>query len=323
MVRYPSGGPYPVHAVQADVGLGKSSETRRLCANRLRELRAAGDQRTIAFAVPTAKLGYEQVEKFQALPEAVGLIARIRLGREQPDPEHPDFADPTIPDKQKAAMCRDLDAVTDARAAMLNVQTAVCQRRNRDGSVRAECAHFSSCGYQRQRGAPADLWIVAHEHLFLEKPKEIGDLVLVVVDEAAWDAGLIGHEGRHINLPLDTVRYETTAIDNADATARLRVLRAQLADVLDAHPDGPLSRPALLAASFTEAKAREASTLEWRRKINVEIWPGMQRDVRKERVKAAEANATILRFSLMWDAIAASRSPERPVGIGLGCSGDR
>ena len=79
--------------------------------------------------VPTAKLGHEQVEKFQALPEARGLIARVRLGRERPDPDHPDFADPTIPDKAKTRMCRDLDAVADAQEAMLDVQSAVCRQR--------------------------------------------------------------------------------------------------------------------------------------------------------------------------------------------------
>ncbi len=301
--------PCPVHAFRAGVGLGKSTAARRRAAIRLHELRAAGDTRTIAFAVPTAKLGHEQVEKFQALPEAQGLIARVRLGRERPDPDHPDFADPAIPDRGKTRMCRDLDAVADAQEAMLDVQSAVCRQRKPDGST-AECPHCSVCGYQRQRHARADLWFMAHEHLFLEKPVEIGDPVLVIVDEAPWDAGLIGHDGRHINLPTHTVRHGDTTIQNYRiATARLDFLRTRLADVLDAHPDGPLNRAALLKADFNVANAGEARALEWRRKVEVKMWPGMPRGDRKEAAKAAEANKTIWRLVLLWRAVAALVAP--------------
>ena len=299
-------GPYPVHAIQADVGLGKSTVTRRWSAMRLQELRAVGDKRTIVFAVPTAKLGREQVEKFLMLPEASGLTARVRLGRERLDPETPGLT-----------MCRDLDAAADAQEAMLDVQTAVCRQRNQDGSVRAECIHFAICGYQRQRRERADLWFMAHEHLFLRKPIEIGDPALVIVDEAPWDAGLIGHEGRHVSLPVDTVRHGDTTIANADlATERLSFLRTRLADVLDGHPDGPLARSALLAADFTVENSSEARALEWQRKVDVQMWPGMPREDRKAAVKAAKANKTIWRLSLVWRAVAALVAPDGPTASG-------
>jgi putative DNA primase/helicase len=297
---------YPVHAIRADVGLGKSTEARRWCAIRLQELRASGDQRTIVFAVPTAKLGHEQVKKFHALPEACGLSARVRLGRERPDPEAPG-----------QAMCRDLDAVADAQEAMVDVQTAVCRQRHADGSTRAECTHFSVCGYQRQRRARADLWFVAHENLFLKKPVEIGDPMLIIVDESPWDAGLIGHDGRHIVLPVDTVRHGETAIENAVlAAVRLRFLRTRLADALDVHSDGPLTRAALLAADFTSSNADEARALEWQRKIDVEMWPGMPRMDRKEAAQAAKANNIIWRLALLWRAVAALVAPDGPEASG-------
>lgn len=310
-------GPYPVHAIKADVGLGKSTVTRRWSAIRLRELRAAGDKRTIVFAVPTAKLGREQVEKFQALPEAHGLVARVRLGRERPDPEHPDFTNSAIPDNAKTRMCRDLDAVADAQEAMLDVQTAVCIKRNADGATNAQCPHFGVCGYQRQRRQRGDLWFMAHEHLFLTKPAEIGDPAVIIIDEAPWDAGLIGHEGRHISLPVDTVRHGDTTIPNASlTTARLGFLRTRLADVLDTHPNGPLARGALLAADFSVANCTEARALEWQRKIDVKMWPGMPKKDRKEAAKAAKANKTIWRLSLMWRAVASLVAPDGPVASG-------
>ena len=54
-------------------------------------------------------------------------------------------------------MCRDLEAVDDARAVMLSVQETVCRRRLPDGST-AECPFYAACGYQKQKrrrhGAP-------------------------------------------------------------------------------------------------------------------------------------------------------------------------
>jgi hypothetical protein len=100
------------------------------------------------------------------------------------------------------------------------------------------------------------------------------------------------------------------------ATARLSFLRARLADVLDKHPDGPLARAALLAADFSVENSTDARALEWQRKIDVKMWPGMPRKDRKEAAKAAKANKTIWRLSLMWRAVAALVAPDGPSASG-------
>ena len=300
-------GPYPVHAIMADVGLGKSTETRRRAATRLHEMRAAGDDREIVFLVPTAKLGHEQVERFTALPEAVGLVARVRLGREQPDPQAPG-----------ETMCRDLDAVVDAQEAMMPVFSSACRQRDpTTGQVAHQCRYFGVCGTQRQRRQRADVWFLAHEHVYLAKATEVGDPALVIVDEAPWDAGLIGDEGHHIALAVDAVRRGDTKIpDAALATVRLAFMRHRLADVLDRHEDGPLTRAAMLAADFTEANAGEARGLEWRRKIEVEMWPGMPVRDRKAAAKAGAVNKRIWRLDLMWRAVGALVAPAGPTASG-------
>lgn len=298
-------GPPPVHAINVDLGVGKSTAARRAVAIRLTEMRSRDDKRAVVFAVPTAKLGHEQVELFRALPEAAGLVARVRLGRERPDPETADHT-----------MCRDLEAVRDAQAAMVSVQTSVCQSRGADGETTAECQFFSQCGYQRQRRQKADLWFVAHESLFLRKPLEIGEVAIVIVDEAPWHAGLIGHDGLHIQLSLDSIRQPCSIPDAAAETALLQGHRARLADLLGKHPDGPLTREAVLSAGFTVESTGEARVLEWRRKTDTNIWPGMPAKQRKDAAEAAAENRTIKRLDIMWRAVAALARDDGPAASG-------
>ena len=81
--------------------------------------------------------------------------------------------------------------------------------------------------------------------------------------------------------------------------------------MLDAHPDGPLNRAALVAADFSKTNAGEARALEWRRKVKVKMWPGMPRKDRKEAAKAAQENKIIERLALLWRAVAALRGAGR------------
>ena len=231
----------PVHAIRVDTGLGKSHAARRAAALQLRQMRAAGDQHTVAFAVPTHALGAEQVALFSALPEAAGLRAAVWRGREASDPEQP-----------AQAMCRDLAAVDDARAAMADVQSAVC-RRVVDGKA-IECPHFSACGYQRQRGVKADLWFIPHELLFSAKPAAVGEPALVVVDESVWQAGLI--EAR--DIALDALAQDDAVAGDDLASERLRFLRHRFLDAIRDLPDGPLPWSAVDAADITPATAGEA-----------------------------------------------------------------
>ena len=289
----------PVHAIRVDTGLGKSHAARRAVALRLQQMRAAGDLHTVAFAVPTHALGAEQIALFNALPEAAGLRAAVWRGREASDPEQP-----------AQAMCRDLAAVDDARAAMADVQTAVC-RRVVDGKA-IECPHFSACGYQRQRGAKADLWFIPHELLFSAKPAAVGDPALVVIDESVWQAGLI--EAR--DIALGALEQDDAVAGDALASERLRFLRHRLLDAIRGLPDGPVPWSTIDAADITPATAGEAEMLEWRRRVDPAIYPGMPAAARKEAARAAVANKTIRRLVRLWDALKALTRPDGPAASG-------
>ena len=298
-------GPPPVQAVRAEVGLGKSSVTRQGVARLLRRMRAEGDPRTVAYAVPTHKLGAEQAAAFQALPDAraSGLQAAIWRGRKQPDPTTPGHK-----------MCRDLDAVADAQAALMDPQTSVC-RRIRDGNE-LKCPFFDTCGYQRQRRSRADVWFVPHELLFSKKPSALGDLALVVVDEAAWQDGLVGQSGPHIQLSLDDLAQDVTIPSDPIGTQQLNFLRLLLHETLQHLSDGPVPRKPILAAGFTVESGTDGHKLEWSRKADAEIYPGMPAGERKAAARAAQANRLIRRCAMLWQAIEALARDDGPTASG-------
>lgn len=298
-------GAPPVHAVRADVGSGKSAATRRAMAGMLRRMRANGDKRAAAFVVPTHVLGAEQARLFEAEPDAVaiGLHAAIWRGREAADPDRPG-----------KTMCQDLDAVADAREALADPQTSVCRKAGVDG-VR-ECRFFGECAYQAQRRAKPDLWFAAHEMLFLPKPSSFGDLIVVIVDESAWQDGLIGADGNHSQLSLDTLDQYDEVPGQSIASHRLHSLRKALHDALASLPDGPVPRSAILAANIGPDAASEARKIEWMRKVDAEIYPNMPTSERKAAVKAAGINRTVQRLSLVWKAVEALACDDGPEASG-------
>jgi putative DNA primase/helicase len=80
-------------------------------------------------------------------------------------------------------------------------------------------------------------------------------------------------------------------------------LRHRLLDLLTESPDGPIPRAAVEQTGITSRSASEARALEWRRKIDARISPGMLPSDRKAAVKAVARNRTIPRASLFWRAI--------------------
>ncbi len=327
--------PPPAHAVKVEVGGGKSRSAYRHAAAMLARMRAAGDKRAIAVAVPTHKLGDEHAAIFETIagqlrpPVPDGPLgplhemasrrtARVWRGMEAVDPDHEDAVDPTVPLATKTRMCRNLDAVRDAREAGADLFKSACQRKI-DGE-RVSCPFFGQCGYQRQREAAADVWIIPHELLFLRKPSSLGRLAALVVDESCWADGLEGVHGKPSAMPLADLRQPSTifrkgSIDNA-ASDRLHFLRTALADVLEEHSDGPLVREVLEDHNLTSANAGEAYRLEWRRFVNPELHPQMTPAQRKEAVATAKGNAQVMRLARVWKGVQALLAMDGPARSG-------
>ena len=158
-----------------------------LRAKRLRELLASGalGSRKVVYAVPRHDLGLEQVEAFEAL----GVQAMLWKGRTAPDP---------TPENPEQLMCLDTEATFDALEVEQAVEQSCCKVR-RDGELHL-CPHFHACGYQRQKAAAraAQVIVCAHDSLFHMKPDAVGKVGLLVIDEAIWQSGLRGLDGKAV-----------------------------------------------------------------------------------------------------------------------------
>lgn len=73
---------------------------------------------------------------------------------------------------------------------------------------------------------------------------------------------------------------------------------------MEASPDGYLARGALEAAGLTAAGCIEAGKLEWRRKVEDAIRPGMAEAARREAARRCGVNAAIPRLAALWRAAA-------------------
>ena len=202
-------------------------------------------------------------------------------------------------------MCRDLEAVRDALAVGADVERSVCRRRTRDGGGEAVCAFHAVCGTQRQKRRMADVWFVPHELLFTRKPPALGALAALVVDEAPWADGLEGVGSRPDELTLDTLDGDVAVPGAREGpeTERLRFVHRRARRALDAQPNGPLRRHAMLAAGLTEETGRDGRRLSWGRVAEPGIVPGMDAAERRRAVAAAAGNRTVIRLARFFGAL--------------------
>ncbi|MBO1081857.1 DUF7146 domain-containing protein [Roseomonas haemaphysalidis] len=303
------GAPPPVHGVKVGVGLGKSWAARREAAKLLAELRGRGDKRTVIMAVPTHKLGAEQAAAFDALPEAeaAGLCAAVWRGREAEDPL-----------QEGQAMCHDLDAVHEVQGLGLSVESSVCSRKPR-GQAPVRCPFYEMCGYQRQKAAQADLWLVPHEILFGEKPKALGEPIAVIVDESVFRKGLEGVDGPPMELTLDALDDSVTLpnlMAKTISTTRLQHIHRITSEALAALPDGPVPRSPLLASGLTSETGRDGRALSWERVVDPGLVPGMTKERRRELLEDIGQNKTAIRLARMFGALQALLADDGPDASG-------
>lgn len=280
-----------VHAIKADVGTGKSRAVHGEAIRALTEMRVRGDERAGVIAVPTIELADKQAAEIRA--SAGGLRVAVYRGRKQPDPDAPDWA-----------MCRDLEAIADARkAGASSSYDAVCRRKGDDGKVTA-CRFYGLCGDSKQRRREADLWLVAHELVFGAMPQAIGEVAFLVVDESIHAKGLIGAGAHPMVLSLDTLSHPP-GVDMAVVKGyRDRLVQALATQPFDAVPT-PV--PASALRCITKAEAEHARDLEGRRIIEPAIYPGMPPAARKAAVEAVtRGNAVIKRLLSAWRAVEAA-----------------
>ena len=268
----------PLLGLPVDVGLGKTSRARAAIKGLVASGGLAG--RKVVYAVPRHDLGAEQVAAFTAL----GLPAMLWKGRTAPDP---------TPDKPDQLMCLDTEATFDALEIEHPVEQSCCKLK-RGGEVHL-CAQYRACGYQRQKplAQAAQVVVCAHDSLFHMKPEAIGTVGLLVIDEAFWQSGLRGLDGK-ATLTQDGLEPGRTSLVcygakgrmDVGATADLDAARSRLCKALRATETGPLRHGLLEAVGLTPEDCRNAATLERRRMRDAGLLPGMSSGERRKRMEA-------------------------------------
>jgi putative DNA primase/helicase len=309
-------GPPPlVVATDPGVAAGKSSAAHHHAVGLILKLRAADDHRIVVIATPTHALNVEQAARIMALPGAQKLVVQVWHARTRPDPEQAD-----------KAMCWDLEAIDDAQDAGADPQQAVC------GSGPTQCQFAGKCGYQKQRKQTADIWLVSHELLFTRKPRALGTIAALIIDEGFLKAGIYGTnttderaltvDSLRGNLEIPGERLRSNSInerkrrqgepevdDRSDVLNRSRCKRLA---AIDGAPDGWVLRSRLIAAGITANDAMQAAALTKEMLVDPGISPGMAPAARKAAVEATRGNRAIKQDMALWAAIAEQLLPNRP-----------
>jgi hypothetical protein len=301
-------------ALVVGVGVGKSKAGREALAAFMTAARGSIPHR-ILWLVPTHKLGNEALTAMEML----GLSVAVMRGRGAkvpisgpPDPE--DAPEP-LP------MCLNLPAVADALLIHADVEKDVCGT-GRFGEPSCPFHHACECQRQKAAVARADIVIAAHQALFHRLPKAATEGVgLVVVDESWWQVGLLS--GREVRLAgfseepllhpvLDRDDFRGTSPSRSwgrreadEATNDLHVLSGKAQAAFEATPHGAMvGKEAVVAAGLTTHDCADAVKLEWRRKVDGAIVPGMTAEARKKAVEKAAGNTSIPRRVGVWKALA-------------------
>jgi hypothetical protein len=310
-------------ALVVGVGVGKSRAAREAMAGFITAAR--GDGRSyedkvmegalphrVLWTVPTHSLGNEALTAMEDL----GLSVAVMRGREArvPGTEDPENGIASMP------MCLNLPAVEDAISIGHDVESSVCGSGKPGMPV---CPYRGECEYQKQKQAvaKADVVIAAHQALFHRIPAQATDNVgLVIADESWWQVGIItGRDIRLAGFADEPLLYPVLQkgdfhgkgasrswrmVTDSEDTNDLHVLSAKAQAAFDATPEGELvSRDAALKAGLTVADCAEAAKLEWRRKVDKAIRPGMSLVARAEGVARAAGNASIPRRAGVWKAL--------------------
>lgn len=301
-------GEAPEVQLRLTVGAGKSEATIAGAEDVLVAAHAGGREGALYYLVPRHDLGGEVVQRIAAA-HAWRSVA-VWLGMDRPDPEAPGKTMCHAPELPKLAAAAGLSG-TDACAA---------------------CPLRLQCGYWRQRGQEADIWIGAHNLAFQGKPSGLPPAAAVVLDESFSSAGLAGTDGPPIQMAVSTLLDERTGDILGVNRARLLLLRRMAASALAWMDEGGISRAALEAEGFTASNAEEWRDLEWMTKPRPGLTPGMDRSAIAERLReAAEAGFSTLRPMLAGfiakllagtDARSVNAMLVRNVDLGRGNTGD-
>jgi putative DNA primase/helicase len=287
----------------------------RICRVMLLQwMRANDDNRPCVVMIPAHALGDQQMDRFARIADGTGLVADVWRSRDAKVPAGED------------AMCMDIDAVRDANNALVSPQKAVCRKKLTDGTE-LKCEFFDTCRFQKQKRKTPDVWFVAHQLLMLEAPSEIGDPAFVAIDESFWKVAQFGllpvkgamfGENDKSTIGIDVFKTESTKMAEDDQfglkSQELYAYRVsvhawlgyefkRLSNELEPLQHFPAVRACLANYGITTESARAAFALEWKRKTEPAIFPGMPAAQRKELVASVVHNKMVRKLAMFWKAL--------------------
>ena len=275
-VAHQDGETPPVMALGVDTGGGKSHAAIKHLVQSLIKIRAAGDNRSIVFAVPEHGLSREIEKRIHKELEKAGANYAVAIwrGREAKKPNAANDDD---------RMCAEIQTVREASELHVKIEEEICKK----------CPHNpvkgGACQYLLQKGLTADIWVAAHQIIFRKPPTAIakdGGVAMLVIDESILDAGI----AEPFELPFDAIEAMTLPADEGDKF-ELMDYRHRLTEILQEAPEGFLSKAALSAqpgGAISYDMAAEAYRLEWSR----EVRPKQERDWRKRHANKSLTKAT-------------------------------
>ena len=189
-----------------------------------------------------------------------------------------------------------------ALSVMADPETAVCKSRN------SKCSFYDECLYQREKAAAkaADVILIAHDRLRLAPSEELSkNLAMIVIEE-----GFIG-DLKDTSVTVETLLSDINRISNQpvfeghsfshqiidkDATRELITLRRKFPRSFE----GYLTRDMLVAAGLSSACCWHATGLEWRRKRDSDMTPGMLKRDRMASADRCHLNGQIPALVALW-----------------------
>jgi hypothetical protein len=202
--------PPPVHGIDAGTGIGKSREMRGTVRDLIPHLSPG---HCVFVAVPNHRLSEEMADAFAALD----VTAAVYRGLSADDPD--------APGDQMCRIAFDAEALRRGGGKL----DRLCEG----------CPHAGDCGWQRQLGVEAQVWIGAHNLLFHPRRDPIPTIDFVVVDESPIAAGLKGFSDTDaLSMSAAELRHRA-----GNGERELSLLRNNLADAIESSPADALLMP--------------------------------------------------------------------------------
>jgi hypothetical protein len=280
--------------VRAATGTRKTETIGELLPNYILVDKAKERPHRVLDLVPAHRLGRQIAERYTTK----GLATAVFEGRGDPYKEPP-------PGRQKY-LCDNLGEVRLALEAGADVISSVCGSPKGD---EARCPYRMSCDYFKQidRAAKADVVFIANNFAFETVPPPIlDDVGTVVVDE-----DFTAHGDGTVELPLSTFSDKALldhpvldkGVPDHAKTAELEACFATIRCALDSAAQGQPLAETLAAEGLTKEEIRKARGLNWKRKVDPAMWPGMPIEQRRAASKAAKINPSPPRIAAALHAL--------------------